>query len=138
GAAKAYDDVVDVNWAVWGDEWEGSLASLTASMALPGEPAVGEVRVWGHPATVAGTTDLGPGHVFPQLQASSVPAGELVELRVVLPRSALESTSGATVVEGSGLDQILDEERREVERAEEVSAAIRRMVVLVPFLAVGP
>ena len=33
--AVAYDDVVDVNLKVWGDEWEQSLGQLTAVLFLP-------------------------------------------------------------------------------------------------------
>src|ERR671925_1595601 len=45
GLAVAYDDVVDVNLKVWGDEWEQQLGRLTAATTGPG----GVVRAWGHP-----------------------------------------------------------------------------------------
>jgi uncharacterized membrane protein len=35
GLAKAYDDVVDVNFQVWGDQWSVGLDRLEARMALP-------------------------------------------------------------------------------------------------------
>jgi uncharacterized membrane protein len=38
GLAVAYDDVVDVYWQAWGDEWQEPLDSLDAAMTLPGEP----------------------------------------------------------------------------------------------------
>src|SRR4029450_2065339 len=34
GVAVAYDDVVDVNLRVWGDEWKTGLGQLTATMKL--------------------------------------------------------------------------------------------------------
>ena len=37
GVATAYDDVVDVNLKVWGDEWEVGLGQLTATLVAPGE-----------------------------------------------------------------------------------------------------
>ena len=37
GLAVAYDDVVDVNLKVWGDEWEERLGRLTATLIAPGE-----------------------------------------------------------------------------------------------------
>src|SRR3712207_7914469 len=36
GLAVAYDDVVDVNLRVWGDEWTVPLIRLEASLAPPG------------------------------------------------------------------------------------------------------
>ena len=41
----AYDDVVDVNVKVWGDEWEVSLGQLTATVVAPGPTCVrGDTR----------------------------------------------------------------------------------------------
>ena len=37
GVATAYDDVVDVNVKVWGDEWEVRLGQLTATLVAPGK-----------------------------------------------------------------------------------------------------
>ena len=36
GLAVAYDDVVDVNLKVWGDEWKVGLDRLTATLTRPG------------------------------------------------------------------------------------------------------
>ena len=35
GGAVAYDDVIDVGWAVWGDQWDFDLDHLTASFTNP-------------------------------------------------------------------------------------------------------
>ena len=37
GVAVAYDDVVDVNLKVWGDEWDEGLGQLTATLHAPGQ-----------------------------------------------------------------------------------------------------
>ena len=109
GLAVAYDDVVDVNLRVWGDEWPGSLGSLAASIQLPGRAELSPLyRVWGSPAWVRGVVSR-----FPQkatLRASQIPAHQFVELRVVFPRDLLTSTSGAQVRSGNGLPEIVAEE----------------------------
>ena len=46
GLAVAYDDVVDVNLKVWGDEWEEPLGRLTATDDAARATIV---RAWGHP-----------------------------------------------------------------------------------------
>ena len=124
GLAVAHDDVVDIYWQVWGDEWQEPLGSLVATMVLPGDAGKGEVKVFGHPASVSGKTSLGPEGVSPRhvagdvpvsptLFASDVPAGQFVEMRVVFPRELLSSTDGARVEPGDGLQQIMDEEAAE-------------------------
>ncbi len=73
GLSVAYDDVVDVNLQVWGDGWAVGLDDLTARMHVPGTPAQGEVRVWGHPIGVNGSSTLGDDGTSPALQARNIP-----------------------------------------------------------------
>jgi uncharacterized membrane protein len=95
--------VVDLYWQAWGDEWQEPLDSLQATMVLPGDAAKGgDVKVFGHPASLSGETSLGPDQVSPTLVASDVPAGQFVEMRVVFPRELLSSTAGTRVEQGMG------------------------------------
>lgn len=123
GRAIAWDDVTDLYLRVWGDEWDFRLDRLTAEVILPEGAAPGDVRVWGHPAKVPGHTGLGSDQVSPSLEAGPVPAGQWVEMRVVFPTALLDTTDGATVRPGDGLDGILRDqleqegrEQREIER----------------------
>ena len=54
GLAVAYDDVVDVNLQVWGDEWPVAVRDLHADMALPRPIGLQgtRYRVWGAPEWV--------------------------------------------------------------------------------------
>jgi uncharacterized membrane protein len=115
--AVAHDDVVDLYWQAWGDEWQEPLGSLEATMVLPGDPKKGEVKVFGHPASVSGETSLGPDKVSPTLIASDVPASQFVEMRVVFPRKLLTSTGGAMVEPGDRLKEIMDQEAAEARSA---------------------
>ena len=104
GLAVAYDDVVDVNLRVWGDEWKEPLGRLTAVLVAPGNVR----RAWGHPVYVRGDVQLAGRRAI--LRALDVPAGQFVELRALVPRSAFASTEGMQVVRGDGLGKILAEE----------------------------
>lgn len=109
GVAKAYDDVVDVNLRVWGDQWDAPVDDLTASLQLPRALAFGpSYRVWGHPPWVNGT--VREHEKGTTLRALGVPAHQWVELRTVFPRNLLASTAGAQVEKGAGLEKILAEE----------------------------
>jgi uncharacterized membrane protein len=103
GLAVAYDDVVDVNLKVWGDEWEQSLGQLTATMTGPANV----VRAWGHPVWVRGDVTIAGERSM--LRAVSVPAGQFVELRTLYPRAAFPSTARMRVVAGDGLAKIAAE-----------------------------
>jgi uncharacterized membrane protein len=136
GLAVAHDDVVDLYWQPWGDEWQESLGSLEATMILPGDPTKGDVKVFGHPASVSGETSLGPDKVSPTLVASDVPAEQFVEMRVVFPRELLSSTGGARVQAGNGLEKIMDQEAAEA-RSESLALWLQRLQPLFALLLVA-
>jgi hypothetical protein len=82
----AYDDVIDVYWQVWGDQWEFDLDHLTANLKNPAlDPDDPLYRVWGHPRDVEGETVRGEG--IATLEASDVHDHQFVELRVTVPRT---------------------------------------------------
>ncbi|HEU6444795.1 MAG TPA: DUF2207 domain-containing protein, partial [Gaiellaceae bacterium] len=124
GLAVAYDDVVDVNLKVWGDEWEQTLYQLTATMTGPAKV----VRAWGHPVWVRGDVTLDGNQAL--LRAVNVPARQFVELRTLYPRRAFPSTAGMRVVEGNGLAKIAAEEQADADAYrrdhERIQDALRR------------
>jgi uncharacterized membrane protein len=136
GLAVAYDDVVDVNLKVWGDEWEQRLGRLTATMRGPGDV----VRAWGHPVWVRGDVTIDGRSAI--LRALDVDAGQFVELRTLYPRDTFTSTGGMRVASGSGLAKITAEElddaqayERDKEKIDEAKAHPWRSALIV--LAIG-
>ncbi|HSF62487.1 MAG TPA: DUF2207 domain-containing protein, partial [Gaiellaceae bacterium] len=89
--AVAYDDVVDVNLKVWGDQWAEPLSRLAAVENAPAKI----MRAWGKPVWVRGDVELAGRRAT--LRAVGVPAHQYVELRTVIPRSAFSSTAGMRV-----------------------------------------
>jgi uncharacterized membrane protein len=121
--AVAYDDVVDVNLKVWGDQWDQSLGRLTANLTLPAPASGPSWRVWGHPVSVRGDVTRGPRQAM--LRAVDIPPHQFVELRAVFPRSLLTSTGGTRVRSGNGLPQIVAEEASAAAAFERDQAKIR-------------
>ena len=96
GGAIAYDDVIDIGWTVWGDQWDFDLDHLSASFTNPAlDPANPDYRVWGHPRDVEGETARGAG--VATLEAHDVHDHTAVEFRVTMPRPPGIATSGMQV-----------------------------------------
>ena len=126
GVTRVYDDVADVQYKVWGDQWSVGADQVTANVVLP-DGAVGQdILVFGHPYGVEGETSLGDDGASPDLIASDVPPYQFVEIRVVMPSVLLPDTSGATSMEGDGLEAILAEEGEYAEEANDARAAAGR------------
>ena len=136
GLAVGYDDIVDVNLKVWGDEWKQRLARLTATMRGPGDV----VRAWGHPVWVRGDVTLQGKEAL--LRALDIDAGQFVELRALYPRDSFTSTTGMRVRDGNGLAKIAAEEQadarayeRDKERIDDAIARPWRTALI--LLALG-
>ena len=134
GLAVAYDDVVDVNLKVWGDEWEQRLGRLTATMTGPGTV----LRAWGHPVYVRGDVRLAGNHAL--LRALDIPAKQFVELRTLYPRNAFTSTGGMRVEGGNGLARIAAAEQADADAferdQERIESAIAHPWLTGPVLVV--
>jgi len=128
-AVTVYDDVADLNYQVWGDQWEVRADRVTAEVHLPQGASEGDLRVYGHPYGVDGETSLGEDGVSPSLEARNVPPHTFVEIRVVFPPDLLTSSDGVTLIAGAGLDTILGEEEEWAERANEARAAARNGLI---------
>jgi uncharacterized membrane protein len=121
--AVAFDDVVDVDLNVWGDQWDQTLQQLTAELTLPGPASGPSWRVWGHPVSVRGDVTRVPDRAL--LRAVDIPPKQFVELRAVFPRSLLTSTGGAKVRRGDALPRIVAEETADAAAFEEDQETIR-------------
>ena len=116
GLAVAYDDVVDVNLQVWGDEWEVGLDQLTAAMIAPGDV----LRAWGHPVGVRGDVTIDGPRV--DLRAERIPAASSSSCARVVPRRFFTSTAGMQVVDGLGLRRSWPRSARTQPRSSATSA----------------
>ncbi|MBA3348693.1 MAG: DUF2207 domain-containing protein, partial [Actinobacteria bacterium] len=137
--AVAYDDVVDVNLKVWGDEWGERLSRLTATLIAPGRVE----RAWGHPVSVRGDVTIASDRA--SLRAIDIPPGNFVELRALVPRNAFASTLGMRVETGTGLERIVAEEQedaagyeRDRERLDDALGSPFRTLLILLALAVLP
>ncbi|MBM3668077.1 MAG: DUF2207 domain-containing protein [Actinobacteria bacterium] len=111
-AIVAYRDLLDLEWQVWGDQWDFDLGKLVATVRDPAlrpheGPATPEnpSAVWGKPRDVEGRDFLEPGEA--RLEAEDVSDHQFVEMRVLIPRTPGQDVSAARPGKGDGLEPIL-------------------------------
>ncbi len=110
-AVTVYDDVVDVTWTVWGDQWDFWLSDLNAEITAASNAT--PEGAWIRPRSLGADVterELGNRNIT-ATSIARVPEGEAVGLRAVFPRDAITSTAGAVVVSGDGLPKIEAEEQ---------------------------
>ncbi len=127
GLVKAYDDAVDLYWQVWGDEWQGSLDALAATLTLPHPVDVSRERVYAHPGHVEGVVVAGAEQI--QLGARDVPREQYVELRALLPRDVLDANpTAAQIIREPAWDRIQEEERKDYADAQRDADRVEAIV----------
>mgnify|MGYP000636778648 CR=1 FL=1 len=121
-AVTAYDDVIDVGWTVWGDQWEFWLDNLSATIATP--DGTDPIEAWVssykalEPGAIAeeaeGTRALGTdpeiGAGEASFETDRVREGTNVVFRALIPAAAVSSTSGARIGVGDGVAKVTAQE----------------------------
>jgi uncharacterized membrane protein YgcG len=104
-AANVRDDVVDVTWTIWGDQWDFWLHKLDADISAAS--GVAPLKSWVRPRSLGAEPDVGDSA---SVSIDRLKEGQNVGMRAVFPRNAITSTSGANVEPGDGLPGIEEEE----------------------------
>lgn len=108
-AITSYDDVSELNWKLWGDDWDLALNEINATIYLPkpvNDPK--EIYTFGHPKLDGKIGLLDNSKII--LQAFNIPRRQFVELRLVFPDYILDSKKYSIIKSGLGLEKIILEE----------------------------
>ena len=136
GLTRVHNDAVNLFWQVWGDNWKGSLDQLDATLTIPAGVAEGSERIWGHPASVGGTVQRDGRKIT--LAASGIPRNQFVELRTLLPRTALAAeTPGAQVVNDDAFSRIVGEEQADFDNSAAGFRKLQRVLDNRPLVALA-
>ncbi|MFA0821523.1 MAG: DUF2207 domain-containing protein [Methanomethylovorans sp.] len=85
GGLKVYNDVSELHYKFWGDEWEKPLKGLTATVTvLPANSS--DITYWIHPDDYTKTAVITGNTIT--VQADDIPANSWYEIRVIFPRLA--------------------------------------------------
>ncbi len=106
-AVTVHDDVVDVSWIVWGDQWDFWLDRLDAEISS--QSGVAPEEAWLRPRSLGAEVEIGDAA---SVSVDRIPEGESVGFRAVFPRDAISSTGEAEVASGDGLPTIEEEEAK--------------------------
>ncbi len=83
GGLKVYNDVSELHYKFWGDEWEKPVHSLSATVTIV--PAEGsEITYWIHPDDYTKKAVMNGNTIT--LQAGDIPANSWYEIRAIFPR----------------------------------------------------
>ena len=136
GLTRVHNDAVDLFWQVWGDGWKGSLDQLDATLTIPPGVPEGSERIWGHPGSVRGTVQRAGRKIT--LAATGIPRNQFVELRTLLPRTALGTEVPAAQVENDdAFDRIVRAEQADFDQSAAGFRKLQRVLDNRPLVALA-
>lgn len=98
---KVYDDIAELQYKVWGEEWEESLDSLTATIHLPNDK---KVEYWINPYYNDASSSFSDGTLT--IKSPGVKEDDYLEARILIPLKEFSSTEYAQHVDGKAADKI--------------------------------
>ncbi|HOQ65189.1 MAG TPA: DUF2207 domain-containing protein [Methanosarcina thermophila] len=104
GAVKVYRDVSELNYKLWGGEWEKPLKKFKGSVMLPVKNE-SEIRYWIHPADYTREANVKNDVIL--LRTDEIPSTQWYEIRAVFPRIASPNSDLVQVDNSAGLEKIL-------------------------------
>lgn len=144
GAVRLYNDTAELEYRVWGDQWEQFLGTLEAVVVTPAvyDGDKTKWRVWGNSSQASGVTEFtGNGAV---LKASWIEPMSYVELRLLFPADSVAVSELVDRRDTNGFQRVIAEEKAEEQKlfdARRRENWVRENLWLVPLtmaLAVFP
>ncbi|WP_040681673.1 DUF2207 domain-containing protein [Methanobrevibacter boviskoreani] len=99
---KIYNDVGEVQYKVWGGEWDQGISNFTACLNVPSRNGV---EYWINPKNFDGTSKWTQNTL--QLHTDYRESDEYIELRAAIPRSEFNpNPTDGNIINKNGLDEI--------------------------------
>jgi uncharacterized membrane protein len=131
GGTKVYNDVSELHYKLWGEEWDRELDSFAATVTLPTENG-DDISYWFHPDDYT-IEDNKQGDVI-YIEADNIPANNWYEIRAVFPRIANPDSELVSIQDQDVLDKIIAYEN-EYEAKQEQTHPLYLLTVLFAVIA---
>jgi len=108
GGVKVYNDISELHYKLWGDEWERPLNTFTATLTLPTETGE-DISYWLHPNDYTQQTYLEDNVI--RVKADNIPSNSWYEIRAVFPRIESPDSKFVSIQNEDGFEEILAVEK---------------------------
>jgi uncharacterized membrane protein len=102
---KIHDDISELHFKLWGDEWDRPLEKLEATIELPNGSDL-NTGYWLHPKSFTLKDQMAGDKII--IETGIIPSNSWYEIRVAFPRLENPDPTYVSIEEGKGLEQILE------------------------------
>ena len=132
---KVYNDVSELHFKLWGDEWEKPLNGLTATITLPVENG-NNVEYWLHPDDYTKTSSI-KGNVI-AVNVDHIPSYRWYEIRAVFPRLQSPDPKFVSIQDEDAMEKILAIEKEYEDKQKTINYLYRLSILFFCFVIIFP
>ena len=92
---KIYNDIAELQYMTWGDEWDSSVDNLESYIHIPGSNQ--DTEYWNNPDDYVVSTEWTSDNTLTTI-SENIPSNTLYEQRLLMPKSYFKSTENAEVI----------------------------------------
>lgn len=132
---KVYNDVAELQFAVWGKYWDEEVQKLTTHITLPG--AINENDYWFNPPNVVSSHNIS-GNTMHAKYMDAEPSSENYEQRVLIPKEYFKSYEGADIINKDAAEKIRSDEKAYYSQIEMKNTAELVLLALSVLIMLAP
>lgn len=128
---KFYDDIAELQYKLWGEEWEVPVGQVNAVIHIESRE---RVKYWINPPYLAKSTSWNGSNFM--ITSKSILRNKWFEIRMILPKDQFINTSNGYVIEGNGLNSIekLQTDYTNWLKFQEISYLILPIIILLSLI----
>jgi uncharacterized membrane protein len=133
---KVYDDVSELHYQLWGDQWEKPLGWMKATIHLPPGSTLNS-QYWLNPSSFTRSDTIVGDKII--VETNSIPSQTWFELRAIIPRISNPNRDKVTIIEQPGLEEIKKIEQEHLKRQSKAEKlpfivwTLAVMALIIPF-----
>lgn len=132
---KVYNDISELHFKLWGDEWEKPLNGLTAAITLPVENG-NNVEYWLHPDDYTKNSFI-TGNVI-TVNVDHIPSYSWYEIRAVFPRLQSADPRFVSIQDEDAMEKILAIEKEYEEKQKTINYLYRLSILFFCLVIIFP
>ena len=131
---KVYNDIAELQYMSWGDEWNSKVASLQTFIRIPGSSS--ECEYWNNPDTYVTSSGWNSDELV--TVAKDIPQRTSFEQRIIMPKSYIKSTDNAQVIGMDAKAQIEQDQEKYAKKQSNASILSKIFLAVIALLMLLP
>lgn len=132
---KVYNDIAELQYMSWGNEWNSKVDSLKTFIKMPGNSS--ECQYWNNPDTYVTSSKWNDNNEL-ETVAKNVPKKTSFEQRIIMPKNYIKSTENAQVIGMDAKAQIEQDQEKYAQKRNNSKIISQIFLIIIAIVMLLP